>query len=373
VPGDTPPGAVRLSVVLPTYNEAKNLPELVPRLAELLREVRHEIIVVDDDSPDGTWRVAEALGERFAEVRVLRRVGRRGLASAAIEGFLAAKGVVLAVADADGQHDFRLLPELLGAVEAGADVAVASRYVAGGSVGAWDERRYALSRLATRLAQGLCRVPVADPMSGYFAMSRRAFQEVLPRLNPVGFKILLDLLAHMPAGAVAREIPLRFGNRLHGESKLSRLVQIQFLEYVYDVTLGRWVPLVFVKYCTVGTLGVLVNAAAFWAASFILGPAARETFAGFSVAVLVAIQTAILFNFLLNNAWTFSQTRLSGTRIATGFLRYNAACALGALANYAVSGFLFSNGWSRGVAVVAGALVGAAWNYTMSRAITWRR
>jgi dolichol-phosphate mannosyltransferase len=373
VPGDTPSGAIRLSVILPTYNEAKNLAELVPQLVELLREIRHEIIVVDDDSPDGSWRVAEALGDRFAEVRVLRRVGRRGLASAAIEGFLAAKGAVLAVADADGQHDFRLLPELMAAVEGGADVAVASRYVPGASVGAWDERRYALSLLATRLAQGLCRVPVADPMSGFFATRRATFQETLPRLNPVGFKMLLDLLSHLPAGAVVREIPLRFGSRLHGESKLSRLVQLQFLEYVYDVTFGRWVPLIFVKYCAVGALGVLVNAAAFWVASALLGPVAEETLAGFSVAVLLAIETAIVFNFLLNNAWTFSQVRLAGWRVVTGFLRYNAACLLGALANYAVAGLLFTSGWSRGLAVVAGALVGAAWNYTMSRAITWRQ
>ena len=132
-------------------------------------------------------------------------------------------------------------------------------------------------------------------------------------------------------------------------------------------------PLVFVKYCVVGALGVLVNAAAFWVASALLGPAAQETLFGFSVAVLVAIETAIVFNFVLNNAWTFSLTRLSGRRVVTGFLRYNAACALGALANYAVSGFLFSVGWSRGAAVIAGALVGAAWNYTMSRAVTWKQ
>jgi dolichol-phosphate mannosyltransferase len=373
VPGEPRTGFVRLSVILPTYNEAKNLPELVPRLVELLRDIRHEIIVVDDDSPDGTWRVAEALGERFDEVRVLRRVGRRGLASAAIEGFLAAKGAVLAVADADGQHDFQRLPELLAAVEAGADVAVASRYSPGGSVGAWDERRYALSRLATGLAQRLCRVPVADPMSGYFATSRAAFQQVLPRLNPVGFKVLLDVLVNLPAGAIVREIPLRFGARLHGESKLSRFVQVQFLEYVYDVTFGRWVPLIFVKYCVVGALGVLVNTAAFLAVSFLLGRVAEETLAGFSLAVLLAIETAIVFNFALNNAWTFSLARLSGRRVVTGFLRYNVACLLGALANYAVAGLLFSSGWSRGLAVVSGALVGAAWNYTMSRAITWRQ
>jgi dolichol-phosphate mannosyltransferase len=372
VPGEAHTGLVRLSVILPTYNEAQNLPRLVPEVLAVLRGIPHEVIVVDDDSPDGTWRVAETLGDRFAEVRVLRRVGRRGLASAVIEGFLAAKGAVLAVADADGQHDVRLLPELLATIEAGADVAVASRYVAGGSVGLWDERRYALSRLATRLAQRLCQVPIADPMSGYFAVRRPTFQDILPRLNPVGFKILLDLLAHLPPGAAVREIPLRFGRRLHGESKLSRLVQVQFLEYVYDVTLGRWVPLVFVKYCVVGTLGVLVNTAAFWAASLLLGPTARETLGGFSVAVVVAIETAIVFNFLLNNAWTFSLTRLSGRRVVTGFLSYNAACALGALANYGVSAFLFSSGQSRGFAVLAGSLVGAAWNYTMSRAVTWK-
>jgi dolichol-phosphate mannosyltransferase len=373
VPGEIPSGRVRLSVILPTYNEAQNLPILVPRLAELLRDVRHEIIVVDDDSPDGTWRVAEELGDRFDEVRVVRRIGRRGLASAVIEGFLAAKGAVLVAADADGQHDLRLVTDLLAAVDGGAGLALASRYVPGGSVGAWDERRHALSRFATRLAQRLCRVPVADPMSGFFAVSRPTFRAALPQLNPVGFKILLDLLVHLPPGTTVREIPLRFGSRVHGESKLSRLVQLEFLEYVYDVTLGRRIPLTLVKYCVVGGLGVIVNAAAFLVASALLGPVAQTTLRGFSIAVLVATETAIVFNFALNNAWTFSLARLSGRRLFAGFLRYNAACALGALANFAVSGFLFSRGWLGIVAALAGALVGAIWNYAMSRLVTWKQ
>jgi dolichol-phosphate mannosyltransferase len=373
VPEEPPAGPVRLSVILPTYNEAKNLPEVVTRVVSSLRHVRHEVIVVDDDSPDGTWRVAEELGERFSEVRLIRRVGRQGLASAVIEGFLAAKGAVLVAADADGQHDLQLVTVLLATVEEGAGLTLASRYVAGGSVGEWDERRYVLSRVATRLAQRLCRVAVADPMSGFFAVSRATFHQALPRLNPVGFKILLDLLVHLPAGTVVREVPFRFGRRLHGESKLSPLVQLQFLEYVYDVTVGHFVPLVFAKYCVVGTLGVLVNTVAFLAVSSLLEGTTQETLAGFSVAVLVAIEVAIIFNFMLNNAWTFSRRRLSGRRIVTGFLSYNAACALGAVANYGVSAFLFSVGWSRGVAVLVGALVGAVWNYTMSRAFTWRR
>jgi dolichol-phosphate mannosyltransferase len=372
VPGETHSGRVRLSVILPTYNEAKNLPVLVPKIVDFLRDVRHEVIVVDDNSPDGTWRVAEELGDRFDEVRVVRRVGRRGLASAVIEGFLAAKGAVFIAADADGQHDFRLLTELLAAVEGGADLAIASRYVPGGSVGEWDERRYAMSRLATRLAQRLCRVPVSDPMSGFFAVSRPTFAGALPGLNPVGFKILLDLLVHLPPGTTVREIPLQFGNRLHGESKLSRVVQLQFLEYIYDVTFGRRIPLTLVKYCVVGGLGVIVNAAAFLIASSLLGPVARTTLRGFSVAVLAATETAIIFNFVLNNIWTFSLARLSGRRLIVGFLQYNAVCALGALAAYAVSGFLFSRGWVGVAAAIAGALVGAIWNYTMSRLFTWR-
>ncbi len=365
---------MRVSVVLPTYNEAPNLPELVPKIVETLQGIRHEVILVDDDSPDGTWRVAEKLGDRFAEVRLVRRIGRRGLASAVIEGFLAAKGAVLVAADADGQHDFRLLTELLSAVEGdAADLAVASRYVPGGSVGDWDERRQALSRFATRLAQRLCRVPVTDPLSGFFAVSRSTFTAALPHLNPVGFKILLDLLVHLPPGARVCEVPLRFGSRRHGTSKLSRLVQLQFLEFIYDVTLGRRVPLTLVKYCVVGALGVIVNTLAFLAVSAMLGPVAQDTLHGFSIAVIVATEAAIVFNFILNNAWTFSLARLSGARVVAGFLLYNAACALGALANVAVSGLLFSRGWPRGAAVVAGALVGAGWNYTMSRLATWKQ
>jgi dolichol-phosphate mannosyltransferase len=204
-------------------------------------------------------------------------------------------------------------------------------------------------------------------------VSRPTFRAALPQLNPVGFKILLDLLVHLPPGTTVREIPLRFGSRVHGESKLSRLVQLEFLEYVYDVTLGRRIPLTLVKYCVVGGLGVIVNAAAFLVASALLGPVAQTTLRGFSIAVLVATETAIVFNFALNNAWTFSLARLSGRRLFAGFLRYNAACALGALANFAVSGFLFSRGWLGIVAALAGALVGAIWNYAMSRLVTWKQ
>ncbi len=361
-----------LSLILPTYNEAQNLPELLPKVHAVLGGLPHEIIVVDDDSPDGTWKVAQELGKTMEDLHVIRRVGRRGLSSAVIEGFLAAKGDVFAVMDADGQHDMALLTQLTNAITSGADIAIGSRYVEGGSVGQWDERRFFLSRLATRMALGVCRVKVKDPMSGFFAIRRETFEAALPHLNPKGFKILLDLLVHVPADAKAMELPFTFATRMHGESKLSRRVQLEFLEYLYDVTVGKYIPLTFVKYCMVGALGVIVNLISYTALDRIISGVEAPTLFGFSLAVLGAIEISIFFNFCLNNWWTFAHTKLRGVAAVLGFLKYNVACGFGALANVAVSGFLYSRGFGELESVILGACAGMVWNYTMSRMFTWR-
>jgi dolichol-phosphate mannosyltransferase len=361
-----------LSLVLPTYNEAENIPELLPKIRSMLAGISHEIIIVDDDSPDETWKIAQGIAQNLGDVHVIRRVGRRGLSSAVIEGFLAAKGDVLAVMDADGQHDVALLTKLHAEVSKYGGIAIGSRYVVGGSVGEWDERRYMLSRIATRMAIGLCAVKVSDPMSGFFAITRSTFEEVHPRLNPKGFKILLDLLVHVPSTTPVAEIPFSFGVRKHGESKLSRRVQVEFLEYIYDVTLGHIIPLTFVKYCIVGLLGVGVHLAAYMGFSALLAHGAHLSLMGFSFALLGAIETAIVFNFWLNNLWTFAQARLRGFGMVRGFFTYNLACAFGALANYAVSTFLFSRDWAELASVVIGACTGIVWNYTMSRMFAWK-
>jgi dolichol-phosphate mannosyltransferase len=274
--------------------------------------------------------------------------------------------------DADGQHDMSVLPKLFAAVQAGNDMAIGSRYVAGGSVGQWDERRYALSRLGTKLAVRLCAVAVHDPMSGFFAVRRETFEAALPRLNPKGFKILLDVLVHVPAVTRVTEVPFTFSQRLHGESKLSWRVQLDFVEYLYDVVFGRFIPLTFVKYCAVGLMGALVNLAAYALAAWFLTGTQTLSTTGFSISVLLAIEAAILFNFTLNNAWTFQRQRLRGAAAVAGFFKYNLACALGALANYSVSLYFFAAGTHPLLSVMTGALVGAAWNYTMSRMLTWR-
>lgn len=361
-----------LSLILPTYNESENLPELIPAIENTLGHIDHEIIIVDDDSPDGTWKVALDLAKNNPHIRPIRRVGRRGLSSAVIEGFLSARGDVLAVMDADGQHDISLLPKLASTVDGGASIAIGSRYVEGGTVGEWDERRHMMSRIATRMAIRLCKVTVTDPMSGFFAISRAAFERALPSLNPKGFKILLDLLIHVPPDATVAELPFSFGRRAHGESKLSTRVQIEFLEYLYDATVGRFIPLTLIKYGIVGALGVFMNVIAYLIASRWIFQQTPMDLLGYSPALLVGIEAAILFNFLVNNSWTFAQVKLRGMRAVIGFVRFNVACIFGALANYAVTEFLLSRSYSELAAVGLGALVGMMWNYTMSRLITWR-
>jgi len=361
-----------LSLILPTYNESENLPELLPALEKVLSGIPHEIIIVDDDSPDETWRIAQELGQKLDDVHVIRRVGRRGLSSAVIEGFLSAKGDVLAVMDADGQHDMDILPKLYSAIQEGSGIAIGSRYVPGGSVGEWDERRHLMSRVATKMALAVCNVKASDPMSGFFALRNDLFQNAARHLNPKGFKILLDLLVCVPKDTTVQEVPFTFSTRLHGESKLSRRVQIEFLEYLYDVTVGRYIPLTFLKYCMVGALGVLVHLSVYMTISTIFKEGGALPLLGFQVALLVAIETAVIFNFYLNNIWTFAQSRLKGWGVLTGFIKYNLACVFGAVANYAVSSYLFSLGWLDLGAVVIGAFTGVVWNYTMSRFIAWK-
>jgi dolichol-phosphate mannosyltransferase len=236
-----------LSLILPTYNEAGSLEELLPILREELKDLEYEIIVVDDDSPDGTWRMVQVMGGEWPQLKVLRRIGRRGLSSAVIEGFIEAKGDVFIVMDADGQHDHTLIAGLYEAVNSGADVAIGSRYIPGGSVGEWDERRHLMSKIATSLALLLCRTKVRDPMSGFFAISKNVFKEVHESLNPKGFKILLDILVHVPKGTPVKELPFTFRTRIHGESKLSPKVQLEFLSYLFDETIGRFIPRFFVR------------------------------------------------------------------------------------------------------------------------------
>lgn len=267
-----------LSLILPTFNEAENLPLLLPKIEGVLSTIFHEIIIVDDDSPDGTWRRAEDLRASFPMLRVIRRHGERGLSSAVVAGFKAARGEVLAVMDADGQHDAGLLRKLFDTVRSKRGIAVASRYVPGGGTGQWNARRTFMSRVVTRIVVLLCHLSVRDPMSGFFAIDRALFERVAPDLQRLkGFKILFDLLMRVPRETPVTEVPYTFAPRVAGRSKLSLTVQWDFLRSLGDVFIDRWARGVWVFF-----LALLIGAAiplsvqAWHLRLLVLDPAVRE-------------------------------------------------------------------------------------------------
>lgn len=221
----------RASIILPTYNEAENLPEIVARISAL--GSTYEIVVVDDGSPDNTGRIAEDLAKRF-DVKVLERGKKLGLASAVIDGVLKrATAPVIAVMDADLSHDETILPQLVASVEAGSDVAIGSRFASGGSTeDAWYRRCFSWS--AKQVARAILGVRVQDPMSGFFAVRREDFVKLATQLKPRGFKILLEILVRMHPKKVT-EIGFRFKSRAKGESKLTGHIASQYFRMIWDL------------------------------------------------------------------------------------------------------------------------------------------
>lgn len=360
---------LRLAVILPTLDERGNLAPLVERLDAALGTAGWEAIFVDDDSGDGTADEARRLSLADPRIRVVHRIGRRGLASAAIEGICATAAPFVAVMDADHQHDPALLPAMLEAVESGrADIAVGSRFMPGASTDAWqDASRERQSAFANSIARRVTGVELSDPMSGYFLLRADRFRAVAPRLSGIGFKILLDILsAARPALRVA-EFPLAFAARREGVSKLDRAVAFEFLVGLYERTLGRVVPTRFALFGTVGAVGVAVHMAVLAALLFLFG-------SGFALAQSAAVIVAMTFNFWLNNWLTYRDQRLRGGRaLLAGWLGFCMTCGVGALANVAVASLLAARGFHWALAALAGIVIGSVWNYALSSRFVWGR
>jgi dolichol-phosphate mannosyltransferase len=219
---------MELSVVTPTFNEAANVERFVRTVSDVLRGIRHEIVIADDDSPDQTWRVAEEMTKRFPTVRVLRRQGRRSLAGSVIDGFGMASGEAVACMDADLQHDPAILPAMLAELRAGAELVVGCRYMPGGGTTKWNWVRRFESWTATRLAQACLGLKLRDPMSGYFMLRREDFLAVRHQLSAQGFKILVEIAARLRPERIA-EVPYVFGPRLAGVSKLTASVALDYV------------------------------------------------------------------------------------------------------------------------------------------------
>jgi dolichol-phosphate mannosyltransferase len=355
-----------LSIVVPTFNERENIAELVRRIGQALPDVAWEVIVVDDDSTDGTADIVNGLARTDRRIRCIQRIGRRGLSSACIEGFLSSSAPYLAVIDGDLQHDESVLRAMLDCLRQGdVDVVIGSRYMAGGSIGDWSGRRAWLSKVSTQLAQKTLRVVLSDPMSGFFAVRRDVVHEVVRNLSGVGFKILLDIFSTVERPLRYRELPYEFRARHAGESKVDGIVALDFLTMLLQKRVGRLVPSRLIYFSAVGGAGVLVHLAAFATAFRGLGMA-------FWPSQAVAALLAMVVNFTLNNLVTYRDQRLSGRAWLRGLVAFCLVCSIGAIGNVGVASYIFRGGGAWLPSVLAGLMIGTVWNYAATAFYVWR-
>jgi dolichol-phosphate mannosyltransferase len=364
-------GTPELSVVIPCYNERPNVAPMIAKLEAALTGIAWEVIYVDDNSPDGTTQEVRRIARHDSRIRCIRRIGRRGLASAVIEGALSSSAEYVAVIDGDLQHDETRLPVMLAALRPGnsrgdPQLVVASRHVEGGDTqGLGNKWRHVLSDGGIKLAQNFLPVRLNDPMSGFFMMPRVLFEELAKNLNGQGFKILLDLVLSSPAPLRVEEIPARFRERLAGESKLDALVMMQFAGLLLDKVFGGLLPLRFFSFALVGVVGVIAHL-------FVLGLLRHFTGLGFELEQTIATGVAMIFNFQLNNAITYRDQRLRGPRLWRGLLLFMVVCGFGAIANVGIAQVLYEQHTAWTIAGAVGAMIGVVWNYAVSATLVWR-
>jgi len=339
---------------------------MIVGLAHALGAIRWEAIFVDDDSPDGTIIAVKEIGQRDPRIRGVRRLKRRGLAGAVIEGMLSSAAPFIAVMDGDMQHDPAVLPRMLAALRTEhADLVVATRrgQSARDAGAGLSPIRQRFSNLANSLARVLLNVDVSDPMSGFFMIRRNIIEEVAPRLSSQGFKILIDIVASAPRNLRVRECEYEFGSRREGESKLDAMVALEYLGLLLAKLTNDALSVRFILFGLVGVSGAGVNIGALW----LLLRAGTS----FGLAQLGATMIAMLSNYLLNNALTYRDRRRRGWRLLTGFVSFATLCSVGVVANVGLATFIYN--WDKRwlMAGLAGAFVGSVWNYAATSAVTW--
>lgn len=369
-----PSQTVFLSLIVPTYNERQNVQPLVAQLTALLDQVlsdRYELIIVDDDSPDQTWEVAQALLPDYPQLRVMRRQQERGLSTAVLRGWQASQGEVLGVIDGDLQHPPEVLLQLIEAMQQGADLALASRHADGGGVSDWQFIRRLLSRGAQLL--GLMILPgvvgrVSDPMSGYFLVRREAIQSRI--LNPLGYKILIEVLAK---GGIYRiqEVGYVFRERQQGESKVTRKQYIDYLRHLIQLRLSLGATGRFIRFALVGLTGVFVDMVIFYLLS---DPSSLHW--GLTRSKVIAAEFAILNNFLWNDTWTFRDIahRQSGLRQRLKrLIKFNLVCLAGLVLNVVILNLLFNTlHLNRYLANLVAIAIVTLWNFWINLKLSWR-
>ena len=354
-----------LSVIVPTFNERDNVRPLVQELTAALVGIEWEAIFVDDDSPDGTAEAVRELARERHRVRCIHRIGRRGLASACVEGMLGSSARYLVVMDGDLQHDPRIIPEMLMRLQQSAtELVVGSRYVDGGSVGNWNTLRRVISRCATRIGRAIVPESLRDPMSGFFALRRSLLDEVVRDLSGFGFKILLDIVATARHPVAFQEVPFVFRTRAAGTSKLDSLVAWEYAMLLADKLIGRYVPVRFLAFAAIGAAGIGVHLT-------VLTIAYHFERIDFVAAQALAVAISMVFNYSVNNVLTYRDRRRRGFRWLTGLASFVAVCSVGAAANVGVAAYLFKSKAEWVLAAIAGVIVGAVWNYAVTSLYTW--
>mgnify|MGYP001799659938 FL=1 len=355
-----------LSIVIPTLNERANMDPLVARLSDVLRDIAWEVIVVDDDSPDGTHEEVARLARSEPRLKCVRRVGRRGLSSAVIEGMLVARADVIAGMDADFQHDESKLPQMHCELLAqDADVVVGTRYADGGGVGDWARGRARMSAWANRLSRALIDHKTSDPVSGFFMIRREVLADALYDLSQQGYKILIDILTSSRRDLKVIEVPYVLRNRREGESKISLMVVAEFGFLLVDKLTRGLIPPRFVLFSMVGSLGLIVHLAALRLA---LGAGAE-----FVVAQTIATYVAMVSNYFVNNEFTYGDRKLRGLSLLKGLLLFMGVCSVGAIANVSVAELTMRSTQIWSLSGVAGAVMGAVFNFGASSAMVWNR
>jgi len=370
-PSTAEPHRIDLALVVPTFNERGNVPELIERIEDTLQGLSWELMFVDDDSPDGTADLLRDFARRDSRIRVIQRIGRRGLSSACIEGILATSANYIAIMDADLQHDEAILPRMLETLRRDSlDLVVGSRNVEGGSMGQFTRRRVLLSRLGQRVSNAVCRCEISDPMSGFFLFTRGFFFEVVHRLHGGGFKILVDMLSSAERPVRFAEIGYTFRTRKHGQSKLDVNTAVEYLFLVIDKLTdkltGRTLPVRFAAFALVGATGAATHLAC-------LTLLVHGLHWPFLEAQIAATYVAMTENFFLNNLVTWRDRSLRGLSLVRGLATFCLACSFGAWANVLFANALLQSGTRWYLAGMAGIVLSSVWNYSVSNLFTWQK
>ena len=357
-----------LSIVIPTYNERENISKILEKLRKSLREVRYEIVFVDDNSPDGTSEEVKVFMKKSQNIHLIRRIGRRGLSGAVIEGIFASNASLVGVMDCDLQHDESKLLEMftLFKKNTSLDVVVGSRFVEDGKIshGAFSKIREVGSKALTIIIKKLLNINSTDPLSGFFMVKKDSFLTHSKKLQTQGFKILADFLAVSGNNIKVEEIGYKFKNRVLGESKMSLLTALELMGLVLSQIFGGVVSIRFILFCMVGVSGIFVQLATTGLLMLFEN--------GFSTSQTGGILAAMTSNYFLNNYITFQERRLQSIDLLRGLLSFYFICSLGAFANIAVATYLFSLSSNWLLSSFVGAIFGAVWNFTLSSNLTWK-